>query len=94
MGSRKIETECQADIYLGETYHSVTFNRITIIEVDKNYGADADGNRGVYREFIGDDYAENIIVDGKPLCNEWSRDLRLEIEEELEAWLRDNEVEG
>jgi hypothetical protein len=92
MGSRKIETECQADIYLGDTCHDVTFNRVTTIEVDKNYGADADGNRGEYREWVGDDYPEHVKVDGQPL-KDFTEDLQNKIEEELEAWLRDNEVE-
>jgi hypothetical protein len=93
MSSRQIEKECAIEIYMGDTYHEVTFTRMTTIEVDNNWGADADGNRGVYREFIGDDYAENIMVDGKPLCNDWTKDLQLEIEEKIEAWMRDNEPE-
>lgn len=92
MSNWRIDKECTIDIFIGDDYHEVTFTRNTTIEAESNWGADADGNRGDYREFIGDDYAEEIKVDGKPIT-EFTPDLQIRIQEEVNAWIRDNEPE-
>ena len=40
----------------------VEFDRVTKWSTDPNYGADADGNRGISVTEIDEDYAENIFV--------------------------------
>jgi hypothetical protein len=45
---------------------TIEFTRVTVTTHDPNYGADADGNRGVPRDEIDEDYAEDIRVSFTP----------------------------
>jgi hypothetical protein len=89
--SNTIKKETQVDIEINDICYDVTFNRVSKF-IRENYGSDADGNRGEMRTYVDEDYPEDIHVDGNPLTD-FTKDLQNKIEEELEAWLRDNEVE-
>ena len=91
MKSGSHERKMQADIEIGDDYYDVTFNRVTTYHTE-NYGADADGNRGVLTTFIDDDYAEDIFANDKPI-EDLAPDLRKKIEEALERWIDKNEPE-
>lgn len=60
---RTEDCEFELDTVEGKVY----FTRQYTVEVDGNYGADADGRRGESRTFIVDDEAVDIHVDDKPL---------------------------
>lgn len=58
--SRKTGTG-EIEVEVGD--YIVNAQVIVKIEVDSNYGADADGNRGIYAQFIADwDFVEDPLV--------------------------------
>lgn len=82
--------ECEIEI--GEQTYFVEFERNTTFVTDKNYGADADGRRGVSATFVDEDEAEDIVVDGKPLA-EWPEDFQKEVRGKVEEWMQNNDPE-
>ena len=77
--------EINGTFKIGDTYHDINFSRITILAIDKDYGADADGGRGILAEFIDEDYAEAIMVDSKPL-NSFQQSFQKEVRETIDEW--------
>lgn len=67
-----------------------TFTRSWTMEVDGNYGADADGRRGESRTFIEDHGATDVYVNDKPLA-EYSKEFRDAVDKEVQAYLDTNE---
>jgi hypothetical protein len=68
----------------------VEFERMTIWSHDPNYGADADGNRGVPCDFLDEDYADDVTVLGIPI-ELYPIPFRKLVMREINAWLEDNE---
>lgn len=50
------------DATIGGIDVCIEFDRVTSFDTDPNYGADADGNRGMSMTSIDEDAAENIVV--------------------------------
>jgi hypothetical protein len=82
--TNRYDDDCEIEI--GEELHEVTFTRVTTCTYDPDYGADADGHRGVPRTFIDEDYAEDICVDGKEL-KEYPEDFQKHILKEVDAYI-------
>lgn len=81
-----------------ETLYEVTFNRKTEWSHDHNYGADADGHRGVPMDFIDEDYAEDIEVrkDGDKdfvALATLPKELQEQLQKQIDNWLERNEPE-
>lgn len=73
-------------VEINEKCYEVEFERVTKLYYEYNYGADIDGNRGVPRIFIEDDYAEDIYVNGKRL-EIYSDELQVKVKEEIEQFI-------
>lgn len=71
--------------------HDVSFERTSEIETDSDYGADADGRRGVSVDFIESDKVSDVVIDGKNL-EDYSEDFQKKANASIEEWLEDNEV--
>ena len=84
--TKQVDTEIE--VY-GEIV-PVRFERHFEIAYDSNYGADADGNRGMPMTFVEDDYAEDIVVDGIPLI-EMTPETQTVVNQEIDSWLESNE---
>jgi len=88
-GDHKQSETVETDL---ETSLEVTFERHTTFSHDSNYGADADGRRGVYRVDIDDDHAEDIEVLGVAL-EKYPKEFQEFIIKEVDQYLEDNEPE-
>ena len=83
--------EVDTDLQIGGTDYSVTFTRVSKLSIE-NWGADADGNRGIRRTSIDEDYADNVRVNDIPIekCPLLFQALA---EKAIDTWLNKNEVE-
>ena len=72
-----------------ETAYEVRFNRKTEWSHDSNYGADADGNRGIPMTFIDEDYAVDISVNDSDI-KDYPSYFQEEIKKEINHWLELN----
>lgn len=91
----KTDEEIEVDTANGETYE-VMFHRETSSYVDHNYGADADGNRGVSATFIDSDTVSDIrvkVADKYVSILEIGDTERIQIEEAINAWMEVNDAE-
>jgi len=91
-GDRSLVKDIEVDIEVGIETYDVTFTRYTTIEHEADYGADADGNRGIARDFIGDDYAKDIFVNGKPIAD-YDKKIQEEIERGIDLYINENDPE-
>lgn len=67
----------------------VSFQRYTLFSYDPNYGADADGNRGIPMTFIDEDYAVDISVNDSDI-KDYPSYFQEEIKKEINHWLELN----
>jgi hypothetical protein len=99
--TQEVETETQIILDEGlesEVLFDVKFNRKTKWDYDANYGADADGNRGVPRVDVDDDCAEDITVCKEGECvflpiETMAKELQERLKKAIDSWLEDNEPE-
>lgn len=91
------EVEIDIEIEIDDIPYRVVFDRCFDIVKDSNYGADADGNRGIVAYFVEDDRYENVQVEIdadvlEDLDDVESPGLKEKIEAALDNWLSENEA--
>ena len=63
MSDREIINDLEnVELLVGDDYYEASFTRVTRISHDPDYGADADGRRGMPMDFIDEDYYEDVFV--------------------------------
>lgn len=91
------ETDIEIEVETSnKIIHEVVFHRETSWCFDKNYGADADGNRGISQTFIDSDEVSDIRVKvGEKYVSvlEIGDTERIEIEEAINKWMEENDAE-
>lgn len=91
----QIETELELE---NGDWIMVSFTRKTAWDHDSDYGADADGHRGMPADFVEDDFYEDVMVQNEE-DGPWASlaDLPAEtkamIEKALDQWLKENDPE-
>lgn len=90
-------TEEDVEIEIDDKVFIVQFERETKIVCDPDYGADADGRRGEYREWADDDAASDIYVmdedapTSKPL-SEFPEDFQKKMMDAIDVWMENHEA--
>ena len=83
--TKVVEAEIEID---GEIY-AVEFVRDSTTYFEDDYGADADGNRGMGVELISNDSFAHVLVNEKPL-ESFRNSFQAEVKQQIENWCEDN----
>lgn len=92
MSDRKSSDETEIEVEIGDEVYKVSFIRETTFSYDSDYGADADGRRGVGTWFVDDDDAKEVFVNDKKL-SEYDEAFQKEINSAIQSWMDENNAD-
>lgn len=89
MSDTVVNNTVEIELEIDGEFYEVTFERETTFSIDSDYGADADGRRGVRMEFVEDDNESDVMIAGKPL-EEYPQVFQQKADAAIHKWMDEN----